>query len=156
MRAHLHGGVPKAEVDALDHFWTNYPGLRARVFTPRQDDAAYLDFAPEVTDRRALAEIVNDDTSIADAHRALSPPSTPGGTTPSARSRPSRPERRRTATATAANVYALRRTLLASIEAAFAGTTLLTRTRSAAPSPAISTSSRPTSNPSPPAAGDRS
>ena len=121
VRAHLHGGVPTAEVDALDHFWSNYPGLRDRVFTPRPDDTVYLDFAPEVADRRALAEIVRSDSSIADAHRAvlatldtwwhdnvaaiegLAPSNGGGG-----------------------NVYALRRSLLASIEDAFAGSSLLT------------------------------
>ena len=35
MRAHLHGGVPISEIDALDHFWKNYSGLRERVFVPR-------------------------------------------------------------------------------------------------------------------------
>jgi type I restriction enzyme M protein len=35
VRAHLHGGVPVAEVEALAHFWHNYPGLRESCFTPR-------------------------------------------------------------------------------------------------------------------------
>jgi type I restriction system adenine methylase HsdM len=35
VRAHLQGGVPIVEIDALDHFWKNYPGLRERVFVPR-------------------------------------------------------------------------------------------------------------------------
>ncbi len=35
VRAHLHGGVPVVEIDALDRFWKNYPGLRERVFVPR-------------------------------------------------------------------------------------------------------------------------
>ena len=30
VRAHLHGGVPVAEIDALAHFWRNYAGLRER------------------------------------------------------------------------------------------------------------------------------
>ncbi len=127
VRAHLHGGVPAAEVDALDHFWTNYPGLRARVFTPRPDDPAYLDLAPEAADRRALVGIVNEDPSIAEAHRillatldawwedtvgeieALAPAN--GGESSNGNG--------------GTNVYALRRTLLASAETAFAGTPLL-------------------------------
>ncbi len=121
VRAHLHGGVPKTEIDFLDRFWANYSGLKDRCFTPRLDDDAYLDFAAEVTDRRALAEIVNNDSSVEAAHRAflenletwwadnvdqiedLAP--TNGGN---------------------GNVYALRRSLLASIEEAFADNTLLT------------------------------
>ena len=53
VRAHLHGGVPLVEVNALSRFWANYPGLRARCFQPRPGTAAYLDFAAELNDRRA-------------------------------------------------------------------------------------------------------
>jgi hypothetical protein len=35
VRAHLHGGVPVVEIDALHHYWKNYAGLRERVFVPR-------------------------------------------------------------------------------------------------------------------------
>jgi len=124
VRAHLHGGVPVAEVDALDHYWTHYPGLRARVFRPRPNNTAYADFTPEVVDRRALAEIVNDDESISAAHKqflqqldawweknrerveALAPNAADG--------------------ANGTSVYALRRDLLADIEKTFAADTLLT------------------------------
>jgi type I restriction enzyme M protein len=71
VRAHLHGGVPTSEADALGHFWTNYPELRDRCFRPRAGTTSYLDFVPEVTDRRALADIVNGDTSVAAAHEAF-------------------------------------------------------------------------------------
>jgi type I restriction enzyme M protein len=72
VRAHLHGGVPVSEIDALGHFWNNYDGLRERVFTPRSPDggapATYADFSPAVTDRRALAEMVKNDPNVAAAH----------------------------------------------------------------------------------------
>ena len=121
VRAHLHGGVPKSEVDVLEHFWVNYPDLRKRCFQPRPGTGAYLDFTPKVTDRLALADVVNSDKSVAAAHQAflktletwwdkhlpaieaLAPNSGKKG-----------------------NVYALRRSLLASIEQTFAGTKLLT------------------------------
>ncbi|MFZ5468024.1 MAG: N-6 DNA methylase [Myxococcota bacterium] len=120
VRAHLHGGVPKSEVEALRHFWTNYPELRKRCFRPRAGTTSYLDFAPEVTDRRALADIVNGDKSVAAAHEAfrkkldawwqkhltgieaLAPTNGKKG-----------------------NVYALRRNLLSSIDKEFTGSTLL-------------------------------
>ncbi len=35
VRAHLHGGVPVVEIEALSHFWKNYAGLRERIFVPR-------------------------------------------------------------------------------------------------------------------------
>ena len=138
VRAHLHGGVPKSEVDALDHFWTNYPGLRRQCFVARSNPPApspsplagdgrgegenkYLDFASAITDRRSLANIVNNDASIKTAHQsflkildawwqqnvslleALAPTNGNKG-----------------------NVYELRRTLLATIEQTFADNTLLT------------------------------
>jgi type I restriction enzyme M protein len=126
VRAHLHGGVPKREIDALEHFWANYPDLRTRCFQARLGSSAYLDFTSEVTDRRALADIVNGDKSVAATHEAfletleswwdkqlpaieaLAPSNGPKG-----EKKPG-------------NVYALRRSLLASIEQTFAGTKLLT------------------------------
>lgn len=68
VRAHLHGGVPVAEIDALSHYWKNYKGLRERVFVPRPGDSAYADFAPAVTDRRALADVVKNDPGLRKAH----------------------------------------------------------------------------------------
>lgn len=119
VRAHLHGGVPLAEIDGLSRFWNNYPGLRESVFTPR--DAAYSDFSPHVTHRRDLAAIVESDPALASAHAgfhktlaqwwqenlphvvALAPDDGKKG-----------------------NVYELRRLLLASIATTFKGDTLLT------------------------------
>jgi type I restriction enzyme M protein len=121
VRAHLHGGVPKSEIDALEHFWANYPDLCTRCFKARLGNSAYLDFTPEVTDRRALGDIVNGEKSVAAAHEAflktlegwwdkhlpaieaLAPSNGQKG-----------------------NVYELRRSLLASIEQTFDGSKLLT------------------------------
>ena len=74
VRAHLHGGVPLAEIEDLAHFWENYPGLRERVFvsrTAKDIHGSYADFTPEVTDKRALADLVKSDTSLAAAHAAF-------------------------------------------------------------------------------------
>jgi type I restriction enzyme M protein len=121
VRAHLHGGVPVVEIDALTHFWKNYPGLCERVFVPRPKDNIYSDFAPVVTQRRALAELVKSDPGVANAHarfveklelwwkehlpliEALAPKNGKRG-----------------------NVYELRRQLLLSIAATFAKQHLLT------------------------------
>jgi type I restriction enzyme M protein len=121
VRAHLHGGVPVVEIDALHHFWKNYPGLSERVFVPRAKENLYSDFAPVVIDRRALAELVKSDPGVAKAHarfveklelwwkehlpliEALAPKNGKRG-----------------------NVYELRRQLLVSIAATFAKQHLLT------------------------------
>ncbi len=123
VRAHLHGGVPLAEIDALQRFWSNYPGLRESVFVAAVCDrrtnpdrrSSYADFAPSITHRRDLAAIVQGDPAIAAAHAgfhdtlakwwqdnlphviALAPDGGKKG-----------------------NVYELRRLLLASIEHTFA------------------------------------
>ena len=121
VRAHLQGGVPVVEIDALSLFWKNYPGLRERVFVLRTKDNTYSDFAPVVTERRALAELVKSDPGVAKAHarfveklelwwkehlpliEALAPRNGKRG-----------------------NVYELRRQLLVSIAATFAKQTILT------------------------------
>ena len=121
VRAHLQGGVPVVEIDALHHFWKNYPGLRERVFVQRTKDNIYSDFASLVTERRALAELVKSDPSVAKAHarfletvelwwkehlpliEALAPKNGKWG-----------------------NVYELRRQLLVTIAATFAKQTILT------------------------------
>jgi type I restriction enzyme M protein len=120
VRAHLHGGVPKSEVDALAHYWTNYPDLRKRCFRARAGGTAYLDFTAEVTDRRALAEIVNGDQSVAAAHQAFLK-------TIEAWWKKHLPgiEALAPTNGKKGNVYALRRDLLASIDKALAGNTLL-------------------------------
>ncbi|MFZ5557678.1 MAG: N-6 DNA methylase [Pseudomonadota bacterium] len=120
VRAHLHGGVPRSEIDALVRFWMNYPGLRDRCFQPRPGADAYLDFTPEVTDKRSLTEVVNNDPSVLEAHgrflemletwwqkhlphvEALAPSNGQKG-----------------------NVYELRRLLMGSIEAALSDQQLL-------------------------------
>ncbi len=77
VRAHLHGGVPVTEVDALTHFWHNYPGLRESCFAPRpvttqpvrtnpltvrpepvegHAQVPYADFTPALQNQRTIAD----------------------------------------------------------------------------------------------------
>ena len=69
VRAHLHGGVPKAEVQSLHRYWHNYPGLQDALFVPR--DADYLDFAPALDGLRAIAPLINDHVGVTDATTAV-------------------------------------------------------------------------------------
>lgn len=68
-RAHLHGGVPKVEVENLSHFWQNYMQLKDDLFVAR--DANYLDFAPVITDKRAIAEIIATHQSVTTHHASF-------------------------------------------------------------------------------------
>jgi type I restriction enzyme M protein len=140
VRAHLHGGVPVTEIDALQHFWQNYLGLRESCFVDRRHSPAgrgaggegeYADFTAALQDKRAIAEHVNQHPAVVQRQsqfleqlddwwqqhlpliEALAPVvdddrnSREGGNP--------------------VNVYALRATLLDSIERTFAGQNLLNR-----------------------------
>lgn len=130
VRAHLHGGVPVSEFDAQGHFWQNYAGLRESIFVPRATAThgiSYADFAaPPPADKRDIAPHINSDASVTQRHaqfmtdladwwqqylpvvEALAPDAD-------------------NQHATGRNVYAVRATLLDSIERTFAGQHLLNR-----------------------------
>ncbi|MGS0757398.1 hypothetical protein ACVBEH_23815, partial [Roseateles sp. GG27B] len=133
VRAHLQGGVPVSEVDALAHFWQNYAGLRDSVFVPRALPASavpgvpYADFSAELqASQRAIAEHVNRHAGVKQRHDqfmaelqdwwqqhlGLIEALAPAADKPHASGR---------------NVYAVRATMLDSIERRFAGQNLLTR-----------------------------
>lgn len=129
VRAHLHGGVPVSEIDALGRFWQNYVGLRDSLFVPRASATHgtwYADFAAALADKRDIAPHINSHTSVTQRHaqfmtdlaawwqrhlpviEALAPDAD-------------------NQHATGRNVYAVRATLLDSIERTFAGQHLLNR-----------------------------
>lgn len=120
VRAHLYGGVPKSEVDALKHYWTNYPELRKRCFRPRSETKVYIDFASEVTSRRDLTDIVNSDKSVVAAHEAFLKTLGTWWETYLPEIAALAPTNGKKG-----NVYELRRKLIASIDHTFAGNTLL-------------------------------
>ncbi len=144
VRAHLHGGVPVVEIESLGRYWSNYAGLRERVFQPRPIGRAllpvetsreatgksarptiatecYADFTPAVTDRRALAELVKTDPGIATAQARFQE-------TLEAWWQKNAPSIEQLAPRNGqkGNVYELRRALLADIAETFAGQSLLT------------------------------
>ena len=121
VRAHLHGGVPAVEIDALSHFWKNYPGLRERVFVQRTKDNIYSDFASVVTERRALAELVKSDPGVAKAHARFLETLELWWKEHLPRIESLAPKNSKRS-----NVYELRRQLLVSIAATFAKQDLLT------------------------------
>lgn len=45
VRAHMKGGVPVSEIDALDAYYDLYPGIKDSLFEARADDDKYMDFA---------------------------------------------------------------------------------------------------------------
>lgn len=124
VRAHIHGGVPVAEVDALAHHWANYPGLRDACFVPRAGDADYCDFASAIATRRDVAELVKTHPALIATHQTFMDRLT-------AWWQANEPAVIQLAPADAAsggsggNVYALRRALVAAIDTDFADQQLL-------------------------------
>lgn len=129
VRAHLHGGVPVSEIDALQHFWQNYAGLRESCFVPRaaaDHGILYADFAAALQDRRVIADHVNAHPGVTrrqeqfmthlhtwwQQHLPIVEALAPDADNQHATGR---------------NVYAVRATLLDSIERTFANQHLLTR-----------------------------
>ncbi|WP_018174072.1 type I restriction-modification system subunit M [Thioalkalivibrio sp. ALJ9] len=123
VRAHLHGGVPLAEIDSLQRYWSNYAGLKDDLFVPRDEN--YRDFAPALKDKRDISALINDHSGVAEANQAVMErleawwqenlpvveALAPDAANPQARPR---------------NVYVMRTQLLASMEAALADNALLT------------------------------
>lgn len=129
VRAHLYGGVPVSEVDALKHFWQNYAGLRDSCFVSRAElshGVPYADFSAELQDKRAIAEHVKAHPGVTQRqsqfmvelhrwwqqHLPIIEALAPDATNQQAR---------------ANNVYQMRATLLESIERVFSGQHLLNR-----------------------------
>ena len=48
LRAHLHGGIPERDIDALASYWEAFPSLRSTLFKPNRP--GYLDLAIDVAD----------------------------------------------------------------------------------------------------------
>jgi type I restriction enzyme M protein len=140
VRAHLHGGVPKVEVESLAHFWQNYPQLKDDAFdvqgrtnaagagctgAAEQMDQAYLDFAPVLAGKRDIADFVASHQSVISRHAEFMQTLEDWwqanlpiveALAPGAANQQGKPR----------NVYVMRRSLLAGIEQALAGQRLLT------------------------------
>lgn len=123
VRAHLHGGVPKVEIESLAQFWRNYPQLKDDAFVPRDEN--YLDFAPVLANKRDIAAFVTSHQSVTTRHAEFM--QTLGdwwqanlpiveALAPDAENQSGKPR----------NVYVMRSSLLTSIEQALAGQNLLT------------------------------
>ncbi len=69
VRAHLHGGVPVAEISALSHFWNNYDELQRDSFVPR--DETYMDIADTIAEKRDIADFVTNHAGVVSRHQAF-------------------------------------------------------------------------------------
>jgi type I restriction enzyme M protein len=71
VRAHLHGGVPTVEVEALDYYWQNYAGLRDALFAPLTMDknkTGYLQFTTSITGKDSIKPLVETHAAVQAKH----------------------------------------------------------------------------------------
>ncbi|MDB9845789.1 type I restriction-modification system subunit M [Acidimicrobiales bacterium] len=69
LHAHIHGGIPESDIDALDRYWDAFPQLRSQLFKPNRP--GYVDLAVE---SGAVQKTVLDSTEFqkfADEAQAL-------------------------------------------------------------------------------------
>lgn len=69
LNAHLHGGIPEHDVDALSDYWAAFPKLRSRLFKPNRP--GYLDLAIDVSDVQQAILDSPEFQKFADRARAL-------------------------------------------------------------------------------------
>ncbi len=69
VRAHLNGGVPNSEIDSLKGYFDNYPGVRSKLFQPRDD--TYSDFSPEIKNKEEIKAIIEAAPGVKQKHDAF-------------------------------------------------------------------------------------
>lgn len=69
VRAHLHGGVPLAEIEALSGYFGNYPRVRELLFQPR--DEKYNDFADMLESKDAIKPLIESASGVQQKHAAF-------------------------------------------------------------------------------------
>jgi type I restriction enzyme M protein len=66
VHAHLRGGIPAMEIEALSNFWTNYDGLRDTLFSNGKGE--YLSFILGITAKEAIKKALGESPAIAAKH----------------------------------------------------------------------------------------
>lgn len=69
VRAHLHGGIPKSEVDAKAGLFAAHGLVPEHLLVPKSD--GYLEFAGVVSERRDLRRLVETDAGVVAAEAAV-------------------------------------------------------------------------------------
>ncbi|HSH02051.1 MAG TPA: N-6 DNA methylase [Anaerolineae bacterium] len=69
VRAHLYGGVPLAEIDALNFYFDNYAGTRDLLFEPKE--AGYMAFTAAVTSLETIKSLIEAAPGVAAKHEQM-------------------------------------------------------------------------------------
>jgi len=74
VRAHLNGGVPTTEIDALAHSWQNYPGLKEALFVDRHlehSEGSYSDFSDAIESKADIKTLVENHPQLQAKHQVF-------------------------------------------------------------------------------------
>lgn len=66
VHAHLHGGIPAVEVEALADYWNNYTGIRGKLFIPVKD--TYSQFVPAIQSKDSIKTFLDTSTELKTKH----------------------------------------------------------------------------------------
>ncbi len=81
VKAHLHGGIPKTEIDSLDSYFTNYSGLKESLFTchsepdlsgeesPAQAEMRYCNFNSSISSKDQIKKLLDDSLLLKAKHK---------------------------------------------------------------------------------------
>lgn len=64
VRAHIKGGVPVSEVDALSAYYELYPGIKESLFSPRANDSKYMDFEEAITEKDKIKPLIESAEAV--------------------------------------------------------------------------------------------
>lgn len=62
VHAHLKGGIPVAEVDALNQAFSSYPGLRNKLFTELKEN--YLRFTDDIAEKEDIKKLLDESPEV--------------------------------------------------------------------------------------------
>ncbi len=66
VHAHLHGGIPGAEVEALAEYWKSYAGIREQLFVPVKN--SYCEFVPSIASKESLKAFLDASSELKSKH----------------------------------------------------------------------------------------
>ncbi len=66
VHAHLQGGIPESEVNALQHLFDCYDGLREKLFEPRKEN--YLQFTSSIARKEEIKKLFDESHEVQTAH----------------------------------------------------------------------------------------
>lgn len=70
VHAHLQGGIPESEVNALQDYFNCYQGLNAKLFVPLKEN--YLKFSDSILQKEEIKKLFDESAAIKSAHAKYS------------------------------------------------------------------------------------